>query len=61
MNLILKQECLHIVPLQDALGQPFLVLLTQPGLRARTKAARNNLTAARDAAEKGATKCIELL
>jgi len=39
---------------QDALGQPFLVPLTQPGLRARTKAARNNLAAAREAAEKGA-------
>jgi hypothetical protein len=40
--------------LQDALGQPFLVPLTQHGLRARTKAARNNLGAAREAAEKGA-------
>ncbi len=42
-----------LVLLQDALGQPFLVPLTQPGLRARTKAARNDLAAARAAAEKG--------
>ena len=44
--------------LADCVGQPFLVPLTHPGLRARTKAARNDLEAARATAEKGARLCV---
>ena len=39
--------------LADDVGQPFLVPLTHPGLRARTKTARNDLTGAVATAEKG--------
>mmetsp|Transcript_12197 Transcript_12197/g.36597 ORF Transcript_12197/g.36597 Transcript_12197/m.36597 type:complete len:1238 (-) Transcript_12197:225-3938(-) len=39
--------------LADALGQPFLVPLTAPGLRARCKAALNKLEEAREQAEMG--------
>jgi len=39
--------------LADDVGQPFLVPLTHPGLRARTKTARNDLAGAVATAEKG--------
>lgn len=48
--------------LADALGQPFLVPLTAPGLRARCKAALNKLEEAREQAEMGARqpRCMPL-
>lgn len=39
--------------LADCVGQPFLIPLTHPGLRSRTKSARNDLAGARATAEDG--------
>ena len=45
--------------LADDVGQPFVVPLTHPGLRARTKTARNDLAGAVATAEKGVPSAAE--